>query len=214
MEDWIAQLFLDKKLLKMGHFQRKEDLNLGLGWLYYSLARIIRPKTVVIIGSYRGFTPLVFGKALKQNIEESKIIFIDPSFVDNFWNNSQDVQDYFKSFGVDNIEHFLMTTQEFVECETYKKLKEIDLVFIDGYHVKEQAKFDYEAFENLVTSQGMVLFHDSTKSFYSKIYGKDKAYTHTVKYFIDELKENTNLQIFDFPFANGVTLVRKINNIE
>ena len=53
----------------MGHNQRAEDLNLGLGWLYYGLARLIHPKSAVVIGSYRGFVPLLLGRALRDNVE-------------------------------------------------------------------------------------------------------------------------------------------------
>ena len=59
MHDWIAHLFRDKDMLRMGHGQRVEDRNLGLGWVYYALARLLRPEKVVVIGSYRGFAPLV-----------------------------------------------------------------------------------------------------------------------------------------------------------
>jgi hypothetical protein len=57
MKDWIAKLLDYRDLTRMGHLQRVEDANLGLGWIYYGLARVIRPKQVVVIGSYRGFVP-------------------------------------------------------------------------------------------------------------------------------------------------------------
>jgi hypothetical protein len=63
----------------MGHLQRVEDANLGLGWIYYGLARVIRPKTAVVIGLYRGFVPLVLGKALADNLDGSRVTFLDPS---------------------------------------------------------------------------------------------------------------------------------------
>ena len=42
LDAWIADLFRHPELLRMGHDQRSEDLNLGLGWLYYGLARVQR----------------------------------------------------------------------------------------------------------------------------------------------------------------------------
>ena len=33
MIDWISRLFEHSELTRMGHGQRVEDLNLGLGWL-------------------------------------------------------------------------------------------------------------------------------------------------------------------------------------
>ena len=37
MQDWIGRLFENHDLTRMGHGQRVEDLNLGLGWVYYGL---------------------------------------------------------------------------------------------------------------------------------------------------------------------------------
>jgi hypothetical protein len=80
MNEWIEKLFQNPDLLRMGHGQRCEDANLGLGWIYYGLARTLRPASVVVIGSWRGFVPLVLGKALADNLEGGEVTFIDPSW--------------------------------------------------------------------------------------------------------------------------------------
>jgi len=212
MKDWIAQLFEHRELTRMGHGQRVADLNLGLGWLYYGLARVLRPRTVVVIGSYRGFVPLVFGKALADNAENGRVYFIDPSLVDDFWKDPQAVEDYFAGFGVANIRHFLMTTQEFVESEAYRSLDPVGIVFVDGYHSEEQARFDYEAFRGHLTPDGIALFHDSARVRTSRVYGPDRVYEYTVRNFIDTLKKDAGLQVFDLPFFDGVTLVRRVGD--
>src|SRR5262245_48160658 len=89
---WVEKLCETRSLARMGHAQSVADANLGLGWIYYGLARVMRPKTVVVIGSYRGFVPLVLGKALGDNRDDGRVVFIDPSFVDEFWKNSKNVQ--------------------------------------------------------------------------------------------------------------------------
>jgi predicted O-methyltransferase YrrM len=209
VEDWIKTLFASPDLLKMGHLQRAADHNLGLGWLYYGLTRVLRPDRVVVIGSYRGFTPLVFGRALSENLESGEVIFIDPSWVDDFWRDPQAVRAYFESFGVCNIRHYLMTTQQFVESEAYRGLENVGIVFIDGHHTEEQAEFDFLAFEPLLETSGMVLFHDSAKIRKSKIYGTDHTYERTVKRLTDRLEQRPDLQVLDLPFGSGVTLVRR-----
>ena len=210
MTDWIASLFTHPKL-GMGHGQRIEDLNLGLGWLYYGLARVLRPSVVVVIGSYRGFVPLVFGKALADNVEDGQVLFIDPSMVDDFWTDPDKVRDYFGGFGVTNVRHFMMTTQQFVETEACKNLAGIGIVFVDGYHTEEQARFDYEAFQSRLTADGVVLFHDSIRFRMSKLDGPDRLYEHRVKCYVDTLKRDPGLQVFDLPFGDGLTLVRKVH---
>jgi len=212
MRDWIARLFEHSDLLRMGHSQRAEDLNLGLGWLYYALGRMIRPAKAVVIGSYRGFVPLVLGKALHDNLESGEVIFIDPAMVDDFWKDTETVREYFRRFGLENVRHFRMTTQEFVQTGTYRALGEVGLVFIDGHHSEEQVRIDYKAFETLLAPRGIVLFHDSMVVREDKIYGPERAYEMRVKYFIDTLKSDPGLQIFDLPFGvSGLTLLRKVD---
>jgi predicted O-methyltransferase YrrM len=209
--DWVARVMEHPRLLLSGHAQRAEDQNLGLGWLYYSLGRILRPRRAVVIGSWRGFAPLMIGKALQDNVEPGEVIFIDPSLVDDFWKRPVDVNAYFSGLGVENIRHFCMTTQEFVESSDYESLGEIGIVFIDGHHTQEQARFDYESFKGLLAPRGLVLLHDSMVVRDDKVYGADKAYKMTVKYFVDQLKEDPSLQVFDLPFgASGLTLVRTL----
>lgn len=210
LTEWIARLFEHPDLLRMGHVQRAEDRNLGMGWLYYGLTRLLRPKQVVVIGSYRGFSPLVFGRALADNLEGGSVVFIDPSFVDDFWKDSHRVREYFASFGVTNIRHVPMTTQEFVQSEAYRELDEVGIVFVDGYHSAEQARFDYEAFAPLVPATGLVLFHDSIRTEEVHLYGPGREYERRVKDFIDELKRDPALQVLDLPFAHGLTLVRRV----
>ena len=207
--DWLAKLLQNPDLCRMGHGQRLADLNLGLGWLYYALARIVRPRTVVVIGSWRGFVPLVFARALADNVEPGVVSFIDPSLVDPFWKDPAKVTAYFADFGAPNISHFLMTTQQFVASPAYKSLEPVDILFVDGYHSLEQARFDYEAFQGRMAPKGITLFHDSTAVMTSRLYGAERAYKYGVKDFIDVLKKDPQLQVFDLPFAQGVTLVRR-----
>ena len=193
----------------MGHNQRHEDASLGLGWVYYALCRMVRPRHAVVIGSYRGFVPLVVGRAFQDNREEGRVTFVDPSMVDGFWTDPASVRAHFERFGVGNVRHFRMTTQEFVGTEEYAGLGEIGLLFVDGYHTAEQARFDWEAFEGRLAPYGIALFHDSLVVRESAIYGADRPYRMTVKCLMDELRLDPALQVLDLPFGTGLTLVRK-----
>jgi predicted O-methyltransferase YrrM len=208
LNDWIAQVLDDDGLSGMGHAQIRESGNLGLGWLYYGMGRVVKPATAVVIGSYRGFVPLMLGRALADN-GAGRVLFIDPSLVDNFWREPGKVRAHFAKFGLSNIEHFCMTTQEFIKSDVYKNLPEVDVVFIDGYHSHEQARFDFEAFEPRLSARGMVFFHDSIRVRPSRIYGSDNVYEHRVRDFMLELRKDPKLQVFDLPFGDGLTLVRK-----
>jgi predicted O-methyltransferase YrrM len=209
LDDWISQLFSDPQLLRMGHGQRKADSNLGLGWLYYALGRIIRPTTAVVIGSYRGFAPMVFARALADNAEGGVVHFIEPSLVDDFWSEPSAVQRYFGRFDVTNIVHHRATTQEFVASSAYGKLDPAGLILVDGYHTAEQAKFDFEAFTGKLAPQGVMLLHDSVWRQSSPMYGPGREYVRNVVDFVDELRADPAWQAFDLPFGEGVTLVRR-----
>jgi predicted O-methyltransferase YrrM len=211
MKAWIEKLFDNPDLLGMGHDQRAADSNLGLGWLYYALGRITRPQRIVVIGSYRGFAPMVFARALADNLEDGRVLFIDPSLADAFWKVPASVREHFAHYGITNIDHRLMTTQQFIETEEYRNLAGIGLVFIDGYHSAEQAAFDYAAFENCLAPNGLILLHDSVEVRISGIYGPEKQYETHVVDFVAKLKQRADLQVFDFHYGRGVTLVRRMD---
>jgi predicted O-methyltransferase YrrM len=103
-----------------------------------------------------------------------------------------------------------MTTQQFAQSKLYRSLDRLGMVFVDGYHSAEQARFDYETFEGLLDPAGVILFHDTARCEISRLYGAERAYQRRVKIFIDKLKEDSRLQVFDLPFGEGVTLVRKL----
>jgi len=208
-QQWIGRVLGHPELCTMGHGQRPSDGNLGLGHLYYALGRTQRPAHVVCIGSWRGFVPLVLGKALQDNREGGRITFIDPSLVDDFWADAERTRAWFSSFGIDNVEHHRHTTQEFVGTAAYRALEPVGMLFVDGYHTAEQARFDHEAFEPLLAQDATVLFHDSIRPKRTRIYGEDKVYVHSVHTYIDELKCRPGLQVMDFPLDSGVTLVRQ-----
>ena len=212
MKDWIDNLFSNEAMLHMGHFQRGQDSNLGLGWIYYGLVRVIRPQTVVSIGSWRGFVPMVLAKALKDNNEGGKLLFIDPSLVDDFWQDEQTVREYFLQHDLDNITHFHLTTEEFTKTSTYETLSEIGLLFVDGFHDAEHARFDFESFKDKLGKSAITIFHDSVREFITGMYGKDGIYTHDVFRYLEELKADPNYQVMDFPFDSGMTLVRQVTD--
>jgi len=207
-EDFIRRLFADPEMLRMGHLQRPEDLNLGLGWLYYALGRIIRPKRAVVIGSLRGFAPSIIAKSLLDNVEGGEVLFVDPSYANDFWADAAQVDAHFGRLGTSNVRHYRHTTQEFVTTPAYQALADIGLLMVDGLHTAEQARFDYLAFLDKLSEDAVVLFHDSVRQKVSPIYGKDKPYTHTVCLFMERLKKIPGLELFTLPFDDGLTLVR------
>lgn len=210
MDQFLDKLFSDPDMLSMGHGQRKEDLNLGLGWIYYALGRLLRPEHAVCIGSWRGFVPAVMGRSLLDNIQAGKLWFIDPSMVDDFWTDVEITQNHFSRLGAENVEHFCHTTQSFIQTEAFKNLGRVGLLMIDGWHTAEQARFDYVSFLDKLDEHSVVLFHDSVRPRLTTIYGDGRHYDHTVYKFMSRLKQLPDLEVFSFPEASGLTMVRGI----
>lgn len=211
---WIARLYAEPGLTAMGHNQRAPDLNLGLGWLYYGLARVVHPRRALVVGSYRGFVPMVIAKALADNDEPGEVVFVDPGLVDDHWHDPVEVAAWFARFGLDNIRHHRMTTQAFVASEARATVGELGLLFVDGWHTAEQARFDHLAFADQVAPRGLVLFHDSMARRRSTIYGEGDAYDMTVGDYVATLADDPTLQVLDLPYGTGLTLVRRSSRVE
>ena len=207
---WLEKLLSDPDMLEMGHGQTAEDLNLGLGWIYYSLARVYRPRRVVCIGSWRGFVPMLIARGMQDNLTPGSVTFIDPGLVDDHWQDADQVRVWFADHAVPNIQHYRMTTQQFVTTAVYQDLDNIDMLFVDGLHIQQQARFDHASFEHKMSPRSIALFHDSMTRFHSPIYGADRKYEFSVCDYITELKQRPDLQVMDLPFENGLTLVRQL----
>jgi predicted O-methyltransferase YrrM len=207
---WIERLFRDPALAAMGHAQRPEELDLGLGWIYYGLARVAQPERVVVIGSHRGFAPMVFARALADNGAGGRVVFIDPSMVDDFWKEPARVSAHFAGYGLDNIDHHAAITQDFVGSADWHRLgRTVGIALVDGYHSAEQARFDHEACEQLLAPGGYCLFHDSVRERTSRICGADRPYRHTVKRYMDALRADRAFEVLGPPFDDGLCIVRR-----
>jgi predicted O-methyltransferase YrrM len=210
---WISRLFGDPALTGMGHAQGPQDLNLGLGWIYYGLTRLVRPRHVVVIGSWRGFAPMVFARALADNAQGGRVTFLDPSMVDDFWKRPADVRAHFAAHELDNVDHHCATTQQFVDSPAWHELGEVGILLVDGFHSEEQARYDHNAFTPLLAARSYVLFHDSVRERVSRIYGDDRPYQHTVKRYMDSLRSDSNWEVLELPFGDGLCIVRRAGGV-
>ena len=141
------------------------DFQSGLGdsqWLLYGLARSIKPKVCVEIGSARGRSATAVGLALRRN-GGGKLYAIDPHSVTT-WNDTNSVDSF--ALITENLQKAGVT--EWVEIirktsgDAAKGWdKKIDLIFIDGDHSYEGVKADWELFLPHMSEFGVVVFHDT-----------------------------------------------------
>ena len=141
------------------------DFQSGLGdsaWLLYGLARSLKPKVCVEIGSARGKSACAVGLALRRN-GGGKLYAIDPHRITN-WNDTNSVDSL--AIITENLRKAGVTEQvEIVRQTSGAAAKgwdnKIDLIFIDGDHSYEGVKADWDLFLPHLNEFGVVVFHDT-----------------------------------------------------
>ncbi len=212
-EDMILNILQNAR--PYGHHEDAQRLNLGFGFIYYGLARVLRPKHVAVIGSGFGFSVICLALGLKDN-GEGQVSFVDPSYsllrngpfktiggTDN-WNEPTRVQEHFESFGVGNlVTHFKMTSEVFFNQFEGLDLPDVDIAFIDGNHSYKNARNDFIGVLGHSQKNSYIFLHDSN------IYIREMIRHAGVKRWMNVLKTRSDLfELIDFPFDSGVALVR------
>jgi predicted O-methyltransferase YrrM len=199
----------------LGHNEDASTLNLGFGFLYYGLVRMLRPKHIVVIGSGYGFSVVCLALGLKDN-GRGVLSFVDPSYSalrDGLlhtvggtaqWDEPTRVRAHFARFGVESqVEHFKMTSADFFAQYERGGLPPIDLAFIDGNHSYEDVRHDFLAVLKRSHRNTYLLLHDTN------IYVREMFRHAGVKRWLRRLgNEKTAFEIVDFPLSSGVALVR------
>lgn len=214
MEDLLTRNFvrrLIREAIPLGHFEcnneeAAERGDLGLGFIYYSLSRILRPSNIIVIGSYRGFSVICFALGLAHN-GGGQVHFIDSSQVDDFWTHRRRVDKHFAKFGVTKYIHLYNESSS----ESFRKFAAangakpfIDILFIDGDHSFKGVSFDYSKFRTLVRNGGFILLHDS----FAGGFGKSS-------WEVPQLLSRLNIDLYEsltVEIAKGLTIIKKIEN--
>jgi predicted O-methyltransferase YrrM len=152
----------------MGQFEQPREIaaaqaDLGFGFIYYALARVLKPEQVVVVGSYRGFSVVCTALGLVHN-RKGRLQFIDAAIVDDFWTNPARVRRHFRRLGVDArvTLHRMTTGQWLVRSRRARAGRPfIDLLLLDGDHSFRGTAFDYRKLGRLVRPGGHILLHDS-----------------------------------------------------
>lgn len=199
----------------LGHNQKPPTLNLGFGFIYYGVARAVRPKHTLVIGSGYGFSVVCLALAIKDN-GAGALTFVDPSYSllkdgplktlggRGTWNSDTAVKDHFRRFGVNNIvSHRRMRSDELFPSYDDLGLPSIDLGFIDGSHAYDDVKYDFINMLEHSHKNTYIFLHDTN------IYVREVLRHAGVKRWVKLLRrEESAFEVIDFPFSSGVALVR------
>jgi hypothetical protein len=141
--------------------------SIGASALYLGLFFASESKNVLIIGSGGGFVPELF---LRNIPEDSQITLVDAKLPDSGSGSPFDYQNNFQPTGFKsrNFEYIQSLSEDFLE---YCKLEEIyyGFIFIDGDHSESGFTKDLRSSLEIVTKNGLILFHDSKQKSISKV---------------------------------------------
>jgi predicted O-methyltransferase YrrM len=201
-----------------GHREDARSLNLGFGFLYYSLVRTLRPRHTLVIGSGYGFSVVCFALALKDN-GKGFLTFVDPSYSlmedgplatiggRGMWSDEEAVRTHFQRFGVqDIVKHYKLRNDEFFPEYDNFNLPLLDLAFIDGSHAFEDVKYDFTNVLGRSRKNTYILLHDTN------IYIRELLNHSGVKKWMKFIKKHKEyFEVVNFPFSSGVALVRVVD---
>ena len=203
----------------LGHHESPANLNLGFGFLYYGLVRMLRPRHVVVIGSGFGFSVVCLALAQKDN-GKGQLSFVDPSYsvlTDGpfktvggtaQWDEPEKVERHFARFGVEKIvTHYRMRSEDFFAQYPDLDLPDINLAFIDGSHTFCNVRQDFSSSLRHTRKNAYILLHDTN------IYLRELVRHAGVKRWLNMVKRQTELfEVIDFPFSSGVAMVRVVED--
>lgn len=199
----------------LGHHEEPHELNLGFGFLYYSLVRALRPRHVVVIGSGFGFSVVCLALGLKDNAK-GRLSFVDPSYSvltdgplktvggTSQWDDPHKVERHFARFGVEQLlTHYRIRSDEFFARYAEWRLPGIDLAFIDGSHAYDDVRQDFVSSLQHAGRNAYLLLHDTN------IYIREMVRHAGVKRWLKTIqREKDAFEFVDFPFSSGVAIVR------
>jgi hypothetical protein len=210
----LGELFQQAK--PMGHHEDRKQLNLGFGFLYYSLVRMLRPRHTVVIGSGYGFSVACLALGIKDN-GAGRLTFVDPSYSvlrngplatiggADFWRDPAHVRAHFARFGVEEfVSHYRLTSAEFFARYDELDLPPIDLGFIDGNHAYAHVAHDLTATLRHSRKNTYLLLHDT--NIYIRELLRHAGVKRLLRRKVSPLKDA--FEFVDFPFSSGVALVR------
>ena len=209
----------------------KDTDNLGFGFLFYSIARNIRPEKTIVIGSKAGFSVICFALGIKDNeghtiktvncydteLANPKVKptlhFIDPSFSHEkedknhwygigFWDNEMEVENHWRKFGVSEfVKHFKVTSQDYLNHK--EALGDVDLLYIDGDHSYEGISHDFNEYHKILKQNAIIVTHDV-----DPVLKEFDSETGGFQAFCD--LDRNKFEVFRLPIYPGLALVRKL----
>ena len=161
------------------------------------LSKLIRPKSILEIGTFTGYSAICLAKGLEEG---GKLITIE---IDDELENI--AKKYFEKAGIQN----LIVQKIGPALEIIPTLKEtFDLVFIDAH--KPEYPAYYEAVFDKVNKGGIIIADNTLWS--GKVLelpADDDIATHGIIQFNEMIKNDNRVEKVILPLRDGMTIIRK-----
>lgn len=137
--------------------------------MLYCLTRNLKPKIVVELGTFIGYSAICFAQAIEDSKQAEGTVYSIDNFLPHC-NNPNLPMDIINplELATSNVEKaglqhritFLKGFSYDLAPELLSKIQHIDLLFIDGDHTYKGALTDYNLFHFKVRKGGLIIFHD------------------------------------------------------
>jgi hypothetical protein len=192
----------------MSLFKNFEKNSQEFGPLMQEIISFNRYKTIVEIGVAHGTTTLYLCNGCKNF--GGKVYGFDLWEIHGKWNqfptisSKEEVNNYLISKGINNFDLYKQNTKEINFDNILNNIGKIDFAFIDGDHSYDGVKNDFDKIYNRISSNGMIVFHDT-------------LIIDGCREFILDLRSKYNdgtFDIIEFPFGNldyrvGISILMK-----
>lgn len=183
--------------------------------IYYGVARALRPKHTLVIGSGYGFSVVCLALGIKDN-GTGRLSFVDPSYSlikdgprktvggRGSWDDEETVRNHFRRFFLDDVvTHYKLRSDQLFPDYEKLQLPLIDLAFVDGSHSFESVRYDFIGVLRRSHKNTYVFLHDTN------IYVREAIGNAGVKKWFKVIKKQSKaFEVIDFPFSSGVALIR------
>lgn len=140
----------------------------GLGSIGYELTAHLRPKHVVELGSFGGFSTCCLGLALRDHSPGATLRAVDTWQGDphaGFY--AEDVWGQFSRLRTElDLEDVIFPMRMTFEEAVTKISEPIDLLHIDGWHTIQAVRHDLNLFRSKLAPGATVIFHDVNTHFF------------------------------------------------
>lgn len=178
------------------HKDHRKQISVDTGQLLGVLTRLINPEKVLELGTFSGYSSLVFALNSSDNCRITTIDMNENyhAWAEVFWQRA-------------NVRHKIEPRLgKALDILPQLPLQAFDLIFIDADKLNLQTYYDYAL--QLVSERGLIIIDNLLWSGRVVDVAADDKYTQAIKAFNDRLQQDERVSKSLLPVGDGVGLIR------